>query len=47
VKDSVTKIKLNEVAHQLNSMLSKRVVSDNEITALMVAYEILKEITNE
>lgn len=44
--DEVTTIKLNEVAHQLDSIISRKEIRDNEVTALMIAYEILKEINN-
>ena len=42
--DKITTIKINEVASQLDKIAAKRVVKDQEVTALMIAYEILKEI---
>lgn len=42
-KDKVTAIKLTEVAHQLNTIGTNSVIKDSEITALMIAYEIIKE----
>lgn len=44
IKDKVTQIKLNEVVSQLDTIGKKKQVQDNEVTALMVVYEILKEI---
>jgi hypothetical protein len=43
--DKVVAIKLNEVANQIDSIGRTKVVRDNEITALMIAYEILKEVS--
>jgi hypothetical protein len=45
VTDKVTQIKLNEVVMQLDTIGKKRTVKDSEVTALMVVYEILKEIS--
>lgn len=42
--DKVLQIKLNEVAAQLDAIGAKKTVHDREITALMIAYEIIKEI---
>lgn len=44
VPDKVTQIKLTEVISQLNNIGTNRVVKDNEIQALMIAFEIEKEI---
>lgn len=44
-KDKVISIKLNEVANQLDNIGTKNIIKDNEITALMIAYEILKEVS--
>lgn len=44
-KDQVLQIKLHEVASQLDTIGDKRIVKDNEVTALMIAYEIVKEIS--
>lgn len=45
VKDKIVSIKLNEVASQLDVISRSKVIKDNEITALMIAYEILKEVS--
>lgn len=42
--DAVTSIKLTEVATQLDKIGTKNIVRDNEITAMMIAYEIIKEV---
>jgi hypothetical protein len=42
--DRVVQIKLNEVASQLDVIQTAPVIRDNEITALMIAYEIVKEL---
>jgi hypothetical protein len=44
VTDKVTKIKLNEVISQLAAIGGKKEVQDNEITAIMIAYQIEKEL---
>jgi hypothetical protein len=43
--DKVMSIKLSEVASQLEKIGSKNVIKDNEVTAMMIALEILKEPT--
>jgi hypothetical protein len=43
--DKVMSIKLAEVASQLDKIGSKNVIKDNEVTAMMIALEILKEPT--
>lgn len=47
LNDKVTTIKINEVISQLNAIAEKRVIKDREVTAMMIVYEILKEMTNE
>lgn len=42
--DKITNIKLTEVASQLEKIGSKNVIRDNEVTAMMIAYEIIKEV---
>ncbi len=42
--DKVTGIKLNEVASQLDKIGAKNIIHDNEVTAMMIAYEIIKEV---
>lgn len=44
VKSDVTKIKINEVLHQLTQMQQKTTVKDNYITALLIAYQISHEL---
>lgn len=44
IKDKVTVIKINEVASQLNRIATKKVIRDQEVTAMMIALEILKEL---
>lgn len=44
VKDRVVEIKLNEVVIQLDHLGKKNAVKDNEVTAMMIAYQIAKEI---
>lgn len=46
VKDRVTQIKLSEVVTQLDSLGKNRSIKDNEITAMMIAYQIDKELDN-
>jgi hypothetical protein len=44
LNEKVVQIKVTEVASQLANVGSGRVVKDSEVTALMLAYEIAKEI---
>lgn len=44
IKNDITRIKLNEVMSQLNSIQSKSSVKENNITALLIAYEISHEL---
>ncbi len=44
VNDKVTQIKISEVVSQLPSLSRGKTVSDNQVTALMIAYELIKEI---
>ena len=46
VKDKVTKIKLKETINVLKSAKIGRVVSDNQVSAMMIAYELINEIKN-
>lgn len=46
VQDRIIQIKLTEVASQLGTIGKKKVIKDSEITAMMVAYQIVKEIEN-
>lgn len=43
-KNKVSAIKLTEVAHQLDHIGAKREIKDNEVTALMIAWELVKEM---
>ena len=44
VKDKVTRIKLGEVVSQLQKVQTATVVKENHMTAMLIAYEILKEL---
>lgn len=44
VDDAVTSIKLDEVMKQLETVKRGQTVRDNQVTALLIAYEIVKEI---
>ena len=46
VKDKVTKIKLKETINVLKKTKIGRVVSDNQVSAMMIAYELISEIKN-
>jgi hypothetical protein len=45
--NKVVQIKLQEVASQLEKIGKQKTIQDSEITAMMIAYEILKEISYE
>lgn len=42
--NKVTQIKLNEVASQLDMLNGKKKIRDNELTAMMIAYQIVEEL---
>jgi hypothetical protein len=44
ITDNVTKIKINEVVHQLQQIQQKNQIKDNYITALLIAYQISHEL---
>lgn len=44
VNDKVTQIKLNEAIAQLDNITHGKVVKDNHITSLMIAYQLINEI---
>ena len=44
IDDKVIRIKLEEVIKQLDTIKKGRTVRDNQVTALMIGYEIIKEI---
>jgi hypothetical protein len=46
INDSVTRIKLNEVISQLDTIKRKTILKDNYITALLIAHQIYEELTN-
>lgn len=46
VGDKVTKIKLKETVRVLKSQKIKREINDSQVSALMIAYELIKEIKN-
>ena len=46
VNDKVTKIKLKETINVLKKTKIGRVVSDNQVSAMMIAYELISEIKN-
>jgi hypothetical protein len=44
IKDEVTVIKLNETIKQLSTAMTGRVVKESQVTAVMMAYELIKEL---
>lgn len=46
-KEQVVKIKLNEIAANISRIGQSRIIKDTEVTALLIAYEILKEVSND
>lgn len=46
VDDVVTQIKLKEVISQLENVMKGRQVRDNQVTALMIAFQINRELDN-
>jgi hypothetical protein len=45
VSDNVTKIKINEVLSQLESIKQKPIIKENHITALLIAHQISSELS--
>lgn len=43
IDDNVTRIKVNEVVHQLSKIIPDKAVKDNQIMVLLLSYELLKE----
>jgi len=43
-KDKVVQIKINEVVSQLEAIRERKRIRDNELTALMIAYQIAEEL---
>lgn len=46
VNNRVMQIKLHEVISQLTALEKSKTIRDNQVSALMIAYEIIKEIKN-
>lgn len=46
VDDSVTRIKLKETIKQLGKVKTGKLVKESQLNALMLAFELIKEITN-
>ena len=46
MSDTVTKIKLRETIHVLKKQKIGRKISDNQVSSLMMSYELIKEIQN-
>ncbi len=44
ITDKVTKIKLNETVSVLDKSVKGKVVKDNQVSSLMIAYELIKEL---
>ena len=44
IKDNVTSIKINEVVSQLNTIHEKPLIKENNMTALLIAYELSQEL---
>jgi hypothetical protein len=47
VDDKVTKIKLSETINTLNKLKIGKAVSDNHVSALMMSYELIKELKSK
>jgi hypothetical protein len=46
ISDKVTKIKLKETINQLKQIRVERKITDNQVSALMIAYEIINELND-
>jgi len=46
IKDPVTLIKLTEIVSQLDSVKRGKIVKESQISALMIAYELIEELKN-
>ncbi|HUU86715.1 MAG TPA: hypothetical protein VMX17_03085 [Candidatus Glassbacteria bacterium] len=44
VDDKITQIKLNEVLNQLDNITKGKIVKENQVTSLLIAYQLVKEI---
>lgn len=47
INDNVIKIKINEVTKQIDTINFKKSVKDNQITVLLLSYELIKELQNK
>jgi len=47
ISDNVIKIKINEVVKQIDTINCKKSVKDNQITVLLLSYELIKELQNK
>lgn len=47
INDNVIKIKINEVTKQIDTINCKKSVKDNQITVLLLSYELIKELQNK
>jgi hypothetical protein len=47
ISDNVIKIKINEVTKQIDTINCKKSVKDNQITVLLLSYELIKELQNK
>lgn len=47
IKDKVTKIKLNETINSLNNIKINRTASDSQVSAVMLSYELIKELKSK
>ena len=46
MKDKITKIKLRETINVLKKQKIGKKITDNQVSALMMSYELIKEINN-
>ena len=46
VNDKITKIKLKETINVLKTQKIGKKITDEQVSALMISYELIKEITN-
>ncbi len=44
IEDKVVRIKLQEVCNQMETIMKGNTVDDNQVTALMIGYEVIREI---
>jgi hypothetical protein len=46
IKEPVTKIKINEIASQLEKIKGGSITKDSHVSTLLLCYELIKEIKN-